>query len=89
MAFFGCVWSIINFNIPLLSFLVKIGIVPKNSLEGGKHEKSPSKGNTDMEGRRKDMKDQRNKITRKEKRFKREKLDKEKTFKMLEKTVSL
>ena len=78
-----------NFNIPPLSFLVRIGIVPKNSLEGGKHEKSPSKGNTDMEGRKKDRKDQRKKITRKEKRFKREKLDKEKAFKMLEKKLSL
>ena len=42
-----------------------------------------------MEGRKKDMKDQRKKITRKEKRSKREKFDKEKTFKMLEKKVSL
>ena len=42
-----------------------------------------------MEGRKKDMKDQRKKIARKEKRSKREKFDKEKTFKMLEKKVSL
>ena len=42
-----------------------------------------------MEGRKKDMKDQRKKITRKEKRSKKEKFDKEKTFKMFEKKVSL
>ena len=42
-----------------------------------------------MEGRKKDMKDQRKKITRKEKRSKREKFNKEKTIKMLEKKVSL
>ena len=42
-----------------------------------------------MEGRKKDMKDQIQKIARKEKRSKREKFDKEKAFKMLEKKVSL
>ena len=42
-----------------------------------------------MEGREKDMKDQRKKITRKEKRSKREKFDKEKTFKIIEKKVPL
>ena len=42
-----------------------------------------------MEGKKKDMKDRGKKITRKEKIFKREKFDKEKTFKMLEKKVSL
>ena len=42
-----------------------------------------------MEGRKKDMKDQRKRITRKEKISKREKFDKAKTFKMLEKKVSL
>ena len=42
-----------------------------------------------MEGRKNDMRDQKKKITRKEKRSKREKFDKEKTFKMLEKKVSL
>ena len=40
-----------------------------------------------MEARNKDMKDQR--TTRKEQRSTREKFDKEKTFKMLEKKVSL
>ena len=42
-----------------------------------------------MEGRKKGTKDQRKKITRKEKWSKREKFDKEKTLKMLEKEVSL
>ena len=42
-----------------------------------------------MECRKKDMKDQREKIAGKEKRSKREKFDKEETFKMLEKKVSL
>ena len=42
-----------------------------------------------MEGRKKDMKDQRKKIAIKEKRSKTEKFDKEKKFKMLEKKVSL
>ena len=42
-----------------------------------------------MEGKKKDMKERGKKITRKEKRSKREKFDKEKTFKMLEKKVSL
>ena len=42
-----------------------------------------------MEARNKDMKDQRTKTTRKEQRSTREKFDKEKTFKMLEKKVSL
>ena len=42
-----------------------------------------------MEGKKKDMKERGRKITRKEKRSKREKFDKEKTFKMLEKKVSL
>ena len=42
-----------------------------------------------MEGRKKDIKDQRKKITRKEKRSKKEKFDKEKTFKMFENKVSL
>ena len=42
-----------------------------------------------MEGRKKDMKDQSKKITRKEKKSKRENFNKEKTFKMLEKKVSL
>ena len=42
-----------------------------------------------MEGRKKDVKDQRKKRTRKEKSSKRENLDKELTFKMLEKKVCL
>ena len=40
-----------------------------------------------MEGRKKNMKDQKKEITRKEKRSKREKCKKEKTCKMLEKKV--
>ena len=36
-----------------------------------------------MEGRKKDMKDQRKKITRKKKRSKKEKFDKDKTLKSL------
>ena len=42
-----------------------------------------------MEGNKKDRKERGKKITRKEKRCKREKFDKEKTFKMLEEKVSL
>ena len=42
-----------------------------------------------MECRKKDMKDQREKIAGKEKRSKREKFDKEKAFKMFEKKLSL
>ena len=42
-----------------------------------------------MESKKKDRMDRGKKITRKEKRSKREKFDKEKTFKMLEKKVSL
>ena len=51
-------------------------------MEGGEHGKSQppsSKDNTDMEGRKNHMKDQKKKITRKKKRFKRKKFDKEKT----------
>ena len=50
-------------------------------MEGGKHEQSqwlPSMYITDMEGRKKDKKDQRKKTTRKEKRLKKENFDKKK-----------
>ena len=42
-----------------------------------------------MEGNKKDRKERGRKITRKEKKSKREKFDKEKTFQMLEKKVCL